>query len=115
GRPRRRPADPRRQSGADDDGAGAGGAGRGGGAVGHNSPTSYLADSIFKQPAQFQTRIQRPHGSRRAALPRSSPRGTIRPHPEEAPPGPREARPDDKLRAVSKDDANAGLAQYTRP
>src|SRR5258708_15050778 len=28
-----------------------------------------------------------------------------RPHPEEAPTGPREARPDDKLHAVSKDEA----------
>jgi len=27
------------------------------------------------------------------------------PHPEEAPTGPREARPDDRLRAVSKDEA----------
>jgi 5-oxoprolinase (ATP-hydrolysing) len=31
------------------------------------------------------------------------------PHPEEAPTGPREARPDDKLRAVSKDEAATAL------
>jgi hypothetical protein len=30
------------------------------------------------------------------------------PHPEEAPPGPRKARPDDKLRAVSKDGRTHG-------
>jgi len=29
----------------------------------------------------------------------------LRPHPEEPPTGPREARPDDKLRGVSKDEA----------
>jgi hypothetical protein len=29
----------------------------------------------------------------------------LRPHPEEAPTGPRDARPDDRLRAVLKDEA----------
>jgi hypothetical protein len=39
----------------------------------------------------------------------------LRPHPEEAPTGPREARPDDKLRAVSKDEATElALAPLTR-
>src|SRR5258706_13170139 len=52
-----------------------------------------------------------PRGSRRAASPRSSPRGFREPHPEEAPTGPREAQPDDKLHAVSKDEAT-GLKNH---
>src|SRR5712671_3745282 len=40
------------------------------------------------------------------------------PHPEEAPTGPRKSRPDDKLRAVSKDEAaelENGFRQAARP
>jgi phosphomethylpyrimidine synthase len=38
----------------------------------------------------------------------------LNPHPEEAPTGPREARPDDELRAVSKDEAERGMAEMSK-
>src|SRR5437879_4207523 len=37
----------------------------------------------------------------------------LNPHPEEAPTGPRVARPDDELRAVSKDEAEAGMREMS--
>jgi phosphomethylpyrimidine synthase len=40
-------------------------------------------------------------------------RSTLSPHPEEAPTGPREARPDNKLCAVSKDEAEAGMREMS--
>jgi len=65
------------------------------------------ADAPAPQPSSFETRPagapQDEDGARRSKVAK---RGTP-PHPEEAPTGPRDARPDDGLRAVSKDEAPA--------
>src|SRR5256886_1265823 len=63
------------------------------------------ADAPVPQPSSFETRPagapQDEDGARRS---KAAKRGAS-PHPEEAPTGPREARPDDRLHAVSKDEA----------
>src|SRR5437660_4949230 len=65
------------------------------------------ADAPVPQPSSFETRPagapQDEDGARRS---KAAKRGAS-PHPEEAPTGPREARPDDRLHAVSKDEAPA--------
>src|SRR6059058_5440742 len=65
------------------------------------------ADAPVPQPSSFETRPagapQDEDGARRS---KAAKRGASS-HPEEAPTGPREARPDDRLHAVSKDEAPA--------
>src|SRR5437016_3656406 len=65
------------------------------------------ADAPVPQPSSFEARPagapQDEDGARRS---KAAKRGAS-PHPEEAPTGPREARPDDRLHAVSKDEAPA--------
>jgi excinuclease ABC subunit A len=65
------------------------------------------ADAPAPQPSSFETRPagapQDEDGARRS---KATKKGAS-PHPEEAPTGPREARPDDGLRAVSKDEVAA--------
>ncbi len=76
-----------------------------------------MPDSKAKQDAGARRRLEQIRGGldcacnglvvRDARRCRAPHHEGLEPHPEEAPTGPRKARPDDKLSAVSKDEATA--------